>query len=161
MSPYSSSKWRWRQKYAEMEAEVYGDRECVSITLFQQPPQYILCFVLIVKGTRYVHTKYSNWWYATGTLSMCRPKLAKAFQRILVKLCSANSLHTQSWQQSTLHSYVSNCSNAQRSWSVPSIIVYTLIPYTIYLSLIIFKIIPHPMTLLTAFPLQVIILHLV
>jgi hypothetical protein len=32
--------------------------------------------------------------------------------------------------------------------------------YVTYLSLIIFKIIPHPMTLLTAFPLQVIILHL-
>jgi hypothetical protein len=33
--------------------------------------------------------------------------------------------------------------------------------YVTYLSLIIFKIIPHPMTLLTVFPLQVIILHLI
>jgi hypothetical protein len=46
-------------------------------------------------------------------------------------------------------------------WSVQSIIIYTLVSYVIYLSLIIFKIIPHPMTLLTAIPLQVIILHFI
>jgi hypothetical protein len=72
-----------------------------------------------------------------------------------------DSLHTQSRQQIPLHSYASNSSNARRSRSVPSIIVYTLVPYTTYLSLITFKIIPHPMTLLTAFPLQIIILHLI
>jgi hypothetical protein len=41
------------------------------------------------------------------------------------------------------------------------IIIYALVPYVTYLSLIIFKIIPHPMTLLTAFPLQVIILYFI
>jgi hypothetical protein len=41
------------------------------------------------------------------------------------------------------------------------ITVSTLVSYTTYLSLIIFKIIPHPMTLLIAFPLQVIILYLI
>jgi hypothetical protein len=43
----------------------------------------------------------------------------------------------------------------------PSITVSTLISYDTYLSLIIFKIIPHSMTLLIAFPLQVIILYLI
>jgi hypothetical protein len=64
----------------------------------------------------------------------------------------------QSRQHISLHSYHSN---ARRSQSVPPIIVYTLVLYATYLSLIIFKIIPHPMTLLIAIPLQVIILHFI
>jgi hypothetical protein len=98
-------------------------------------------------------------WYATGTLSTHRPKPAEAFRHILVKYaeCRCNDTsHTQSRQHLTLHFYRSN---AWRSRSVPSIIIYTLVSYVTYLSLIIFKIIPHPMTLLTAFPLHVIILH--
>jgi hypothetical protein len=69
-----------------------------------------------------------------------------------------DSSHMQSRRHCTLHSYHSN---ARRSQSVPSIIIYTLVSYVIYLSLIIFKIIPHPMTLLIAIPLQVIILHFI
>jgi hypothetical protein len=63
----------------------------------------------------------------------------------------------QSRRHITLHSYASNHRNARWSRSVPSIIVSTLISYDTYLSLIIIKIIPHPMTLFTAFPLQIII----
>jgi hypothetical protein len=70
-------------------------------------------------------------------------------------------LHIQSRQQYGLHSYASNSCNAWCSRSVPSKTVSTLISYDTYLSLIIFKIIPYPMTLLTAFPLQVIILYLI
>jgi hypothetical protein len=64
----------------------------------------------------------------------------------------------KSWWHISLHSYHSN---ARRSRSVPPIIIYTLVLYATYLSLIIFKIIPHPMTLLIAIPLQVIILHFI
>jgi hypothetical protein len=64
----------------------------------------------------------------------------------------------QSRQHIPLHSYHSN---ARRSRSVPPITVYTLVLYVTYLSLIIFKMIPHPMTLLIAIPLQVIILHFI
>jgi hypothetical protein len=60
----------------------------------------------------------------------------------LVKLCSNDSLHMQSQWQFTLHSYASNRSNARRSRSVLSIIVYTLVPYTTYLSLIILRSFP-------------------
>jgi hypothetical protein len=99
-------------------------------------------------------------WYTTGTLFTCRPKPAEAFWHISVKYAECqcdNSSHMQSQRQSPLHSYTSNRSNTQRSWSVPLIIVFTLISYDTHLSLIIFKIIPHPMTLLAAIPLQVII----
>jgi hypothetical protein len=99
-------------------------------------------------------------WYATGTLSTHRLKPAEAFRGISVKYAECrcdDTLHTQSWRHLTLHSYHSN---ARRSRSVPSIIVYTLVLHATYL-LIIFKIIPHPMTLLIAIPLQVIILHFI
>jgi hypothetical protein len=47
-------KWRWRRKYAEMEN--------VSKCYFLSTPSKIYSMlVLIVKGTRHVHTKYSNW----------------------------------------------------------------------------------------------------
>jgi hypothetical protein len=104
---------------------------------------------------------YTSCWYATGTLSMRRLKPAESFWRISVKYAECrcdDTSHTQSRRHPTLHSYHSN---AQRSRSVPPIIVYTLVLHTTYLSLIIFKIIPHPMTLLTAIPLQVIILHFI
>jgi hypothetical protein len=87
-----------------------------------------------------------------------RPTVSDAYWTSYAECRRDNSLHMKSRRHSTLHSYRSN---ARRSQSVPSIIVYTLVPYVIYLSLIIFKIIPHPMTLLTAFPLQVIILHFI
>jgi hypothetical protein len=89
------------------------------------------------------------------------PKLSDTYWSSYAECRCDDPLHMQSRRHMSLHSYASNCSNAQRSRSVPSIIVFTLVPYTTYLSLIIFKIIPHPMTLLTAFPLQVIILHLI
>jgi hypothetical protein len=72
-----------------------------------------------------------------------------------------DSPHMQSQWHSTLHSYVLNCCNTQWSRSVPYITISTLVPYATYLSLIIFKIVPHPMTLLIALPLQVIILYLI
>jgi hypothetical protein len=59
--------------------------------------------------------QWGGGWYATGTLSMHRPKPAKASRCISVKLCSDDSSHMQSQQQFQ---------------SVLSIIVYTLIPYT-------------------------------
>jgi hypothetical protein len=55
----------------------------------------------------------------------------------------------------------SNPRNAQCSQSVPPITISTLVSYVTFLSLIIFKIIPHPITLLIAFPLQVIISYLI
>jgi hypothetical protein len=66
-------------------------------------------------------------------------------------------LHIQSQQHYTLHSMASNPHNAWCSRSVPPITVSTLVSYATSLSLINFKIIPHPMTLLTAFPVQVIL----
>jgi hypothetical protein len=69
--------------------------------------------------------------------------------------------HIQTYQHFALHSNASIPCNAQCSQSVPPITVSTLVSYTTYLSLIIFKIIPHPMTLLIAFPLQVIIPYLI
>jgi hypothetical protein len=95
---------------------------------------------------------------------------AKAFRRILVKLQECRRLpaykeddspHIQTRRLLALHSYASNHHNAQCSRSVLPITVSTLVSYVTYLSLIIFKIIPHPMTLLIAFPLQVIILYLI
>jgi hypothetical protein len=72
-----------------------------------------------------------------------------------------DSSHIQTRQLLALHSYTSNHCNAWCSWSVLPITISTLVSYATYLSLIIFKIIPHPMTLLIAFPLQVIILYLI
>jgi hypothetical protein len=72
-----------------------------------------------------------------------------------------NSLHIQPHQHFTLYFNPSNPRNAQCSQSVLPITVSTLVSYATYLSLIIFKIIPHPMTLLVAFPLQVIIPYLI
>jgi hypothetical protein len=110
-------------------------------------------------------------WYAIGTVSMCRPKQADSFWHISAELGKKmmtshiqkddNSPHMQSQWHSTLHSNASNCCNAWWSQSVPSTTISTLVSYDTYLPLIIFKIIPHPMTLLTAFPLQVIILYLI
>jgi hypothetical protein len=90
----------------------------------------------------------------------CRLIVSDAYRSSYAECRCDDSSHMQSRRHVTLHSYASNRSNARRSRSIPSIIVYILVPYTTYLSLIIFKIIPHPMTLLTAFPLQVIILYL-
>jgi hypothetical protein len=87
-----------------------------------------------------------------------RPTVSDAYRTSYAECRHDNSSHMQSQRHCTLHSYHSN---AWRSRSVPPIIVYTLILYVTYLSLIIFKIIPHPMTLLTAIPLQVIILHFI
>jgi hypothetical protein len=96
---------------------------------------------------------------------------AEAFWHILVKLHRMpttshiyqldDPLHVQSQQYYALHSYASIPRNTQCSQSVPSITISTLVSYVTYLSLIIFKIIPHPMTLLIAFPLWVIILYLI
>jgi hypothetical protein len=88
-----------------------------------------------------------------------RPTVSDAYRSSYAECQCDDSSHTQSRRHFTLHSYASNRSNAQRSRSVLLIIVFTLISYDTHLSLIIFKIIPHPMTLLIAFPLQVIILH--
>jgi hypothetical protein len=71
------------------------------------------------------------------------------------------TLHRQTHQHLALHSYTSNPCNTRCSQSVLPVTISTLIFYAIYLSLIIFKIIPYPMTLLIAFQLQVIILYLI
>jgi hypothetical protein len=102
---------------------------------------------------------------------MCMLKRTEGFRHISVKLQQKpmtshiqeedDSTYIQTHRLSGLHSYASNRRNAQCSRSVPSITVSTLVSYVAYLSLIILKIIPHPMTLLTAFPLQVIILYLI
>jgi hypothetical protein len=47
-------KQRWRQKYAEMEN--MNRYYFISMTSTIYP-----MLVLLVKGTRHVHTKYSNW----------------------------------------------------------------------------------------------------
>jgi hypothetical protein len=62
-----------------------------------------------------------------------------------------NPLHIQTCQLCTFHSNTSNPCNAQCSWSIPPVTISTLISYVKYLSLIIFKIIPHPMTCLLPF----------
>jgi hypothetical protein len=88
------------------------------------------------------------------------PTVSDTYRTSYAECRHDDSSHMQSrWHcNCTLHSYRSN---AWRSRSVPSIIIYTLVSYVIYLSLIIFKIIPHPMTLLIAIPLQVITLHFI
>jgi hypothetical protein len=96
---------------------------------------------------------------------------AEAFRCILVKVMQKlttsriqeddNSLHIQTRQLFGLHSYTSNHRNARCSQSVPPVTISTIIFYVTYLSLIIFKIISYPMTLLTTFPLQVIIPYLI
>jgi hypothetical protein len=85
-----------------------------------------------------------------------QPKRSDVYRSSYTECRCNDTSHSQSRRHFTLHSYHSN---ARRSRSVPSIIVYTLVLYVTYLSLIIFKIIPHPMTLLAALSLQVIILH--
>jgi hypothetical protein len=102
---------------------------------------------------------------------MRRPMQAEGFQRISVKLCKSRRLPAYK-KPTTLRTYKlvdfslsilthQNPRNARCSWSVPPVTISTLVSYVTYLSLIIFKIIPHPMTLLTAFPLQVIIPYLI
>jgi hypothetical protein len=96
---------------------------------------------------------------------------AEAFRHISVKLCRMpmtsriqeddDSSHRQTHRLFAPHSYTSNHHDAQCSRSVSPITISTLVSYATYLSLIIFKIIPHHMTLLIAFPLQVIILYLI
>jgi hypothetical protein len=109
-------------------------------------------------------------WYAIGTVYMHRLMQAEGFLHISVKLWKLttsdiqkddDSSHIQNQQQYALHSYASIPCNVWCSWSVLSITISTLVSYVTYLSLIIFKIIPHPMTLLTTFPLQVIIPYLI
>jgi hypothetical protein len=107
--------------------------------------------------TMHVH-RFTSPWRTLGSTGAC---FRKTYRSNYAECRRDDSLHTQSQRQSTLHSYTSNCSNAQRSRSVLPIIDFTLISYDTHLSLIIFKIIPHPMTLLTAIPLQVIILHFI
>jgi hypothetical protein len=111
------------------------------------------------------------WWYDSGTIPMRMLKWTEGFRRISVKLQQKpmtscireydDSTYIQTCWLPGLHSYASNCRNAQCSWSVPPVTVSTLVSYVTSLSLIIFKIIPHPMNLLTTFPLQVIILYLI
>jgi hypothetical protein len=103
---------------------------------------------------------------------MCNePMQAEGFRHISVKLQQRpttyhiqeadDSQHVQSRRYYALHSTASNPCNARCSRSVPPDTVSTLVSYVTYLSLIIFKIIPHPMTSLIAFPLQVIIPYLI
>jgi hypothetical protein len=47
-------KWRWRRKYAETENMSRYYFISMTSTIHSM-------LVLIVKGTRHVHTKYSNW----------------------------------------------------------------------------------------------------
>jgi hypothetical protein len=100
-------------------------------------------------------------------IDQCRPKLSDTYRS---SYKNANDFpHTRRWQLSTY-------TNSSTFWSpflcikplqCPVFLVcpayYCLYPcsHVTSLSLIIFKIIPHPMTLLTAFPLQVIIQHLI
>jgi hypothetical protein len=72
-----------------------------------------------------------------------------------------NSQHVPSRRHYALHSYASIPRNTRCSRSVLPITVSTLVFYVTFLSLIIFKIIPHPMTLLIAFPLKVILPYLI
>jgi hypothetical protein len=87
-----------------------------------------------------------------------RPKVSDAYWSSYAK--ADDSPHIQTRQLLALHSNASNPRNAQCSQSVPPINVSTLVYYATYLSLIIIKII-HSMTLLIAFPLQVIIPYLI
>jgi hypothetical protein len=88
------------------------------------------------------------------SIDRSQPMLSDAYRSSYAECRRNDSLHMQGRQHCTLHPYHSN---AQRSRSVPLIIAFTLVSYDTHLSLIIFKIITHPMTLLTAIPLQVII----
>jgi hypothetical protein len=92
------------------------------------------------------------------SVDQSQPTLSNVYQSSYAECRCNDSSHTQSRRHCTPHSYHSN---AWRSRSVPLIIVFILISYDTHLSLIIFKIIPHPMTLLTAIPLHVIILHFI
>jgi hypothetical protein len=62
------------------------------------------------------------------------PKLSDAYRSSYIECRCDDTSHKQSQRQNPLHSYASNSSNAWRSQSVLSIIVYTLISYdTTYL----------------------------
>jgi hypothetical protein len=62
------------------------------------------------------------------------PKISNAYWSSYAECRCDDTSHTQSRWQNPLHSYASNSSNAWRSRSVLSIIVYTLISYdTTYL----------------------------
>jgi hypothetical protein len=62
------------------------------------------------------------------------PKLSNVYRPSYAECRCDNTLHMQSRWHLTLHSYVSNCCNTQRSRSVLPIIVYTLVSYdTTYL----------------------------
>jgi hypothetical protein len=80
---------------------------------------------------------------------------------ITLRTKANDSPHIQTHWHLALHSNTSIPHNAQCSRSVPPVTISTLVFYATYLSLIIFKIIPHPMTLLIASPLQVIIPYLI
>jgi hypothetical protein len=67
-------------------------------------------------------------------IDQSQPKLSDAYQSSYAECKCDDCSHTQSRRQFTLHSYASNSNNTQRSWSVPPIIVFTLVSYdTTYL----------------------------
>jgi hypothetical protein len=56
-------------------------------------------------------------------------KLSNAYWSSYAECPRDDTLHMQSQRHFTLHSYASNSCNTRRSWSVPPIIVYTLVSY--------------------------------
>jgi hypothetical protein len=96
-------------------------------------------------------------WYTLGTIPTHRPKPVEGFQRISVKLQKSQQLSAYR-KPTTLCLY-------KLDNILLSILPHQTVtmPGVLYLlcSLIIFKIIPYPMTLLIVFPLQVIISYLI
>jgi hypothetical protein len=101
---------------------------------------------------------------------MCKPKQDESFQRILVKIQKCRQLPTYRKPDDSSHiqthrlllSILIHQTLATPGDPSLSCLLTSLPCFLCYiLSLIIFKIIPHPMTLLIAFPLQVIISYLI
>jgi hypothetical protein len=102
-------------------------------------------------------------WYDLGTISTHRPMQAKGFWHISVKLCKSQWLPTYK-KLMTLYTYklvdIWLFILTHQSLAMPSVLSLSH-PFPSLPSFPISDHLPHPMTLLTAFPLQVIILYLI
>jgi hypothetical protein len=114
--------------------------------------------------------QWGGGWYDSGTIATHRSMQADTFHCILVKLCRRRqiSAYRKTWRLFACAKLMTNyspflCIKPSQHLVISVCPIYNCLyphSYVTSLSLIIFKIIPHPMTLLTAFPLQVIILYL-
>jgi hypothetical protein len=108
------------------------------------------------------HVYEDAWWYTLGTIPTHRPKQTKGFWSISFKLQKSQQLLTYT-KLTTSHSpfYHIKPSKCPVFSVCPACYHPSPISCVLFLSLIMFKIIPHPMTLLIVFPLQVIVSYFI